>query len=109
MQTKRAIHLGVQLGTSGVSWPEIRDAVLRIEGLGYDSVWFPDHLVAREAGATRFEAWQLLGAVATLTTPIPIGALGAPVPFRPPAVLRKMAPTLDHIIARPLIVRLGAS
>src|SRR5258708_19106050 len=108
MQTKRAIHLGVQLGTSGVSWPEIRDAVLRIEGLGYDSVWFPAHLVAREAGATRFEAWQLLGAIAMLTTRIRLGPLVTPVPSRLPAVLGKMAATLDHISAGRLIVGLGA-
>src|SRR5258708_38428231 len=104
MQTKRAIHLGVQLGTSGVSWPEIRDAVLRIEGLGYDSVWFPDHLVAREAGATRFEAWQLLGAIAMLTTPIRLGPLGTPVPCRHPAVLGKMAATPDPLRAGTFVV-----
>src|SRR5258708_14895836 len=104
MQTKRAIHLGVQLGTSGVSWPEIRDAVLRIEGLGYDSVWFPDHLVAREAGATRFEAWQLLGAIAMLTTRIRLGPLVTPLPFRHPPVLGNMAPTLHPITAGPFVV-----
>jgi alkanesulfonate monooxygenase SsuD/methylene tetrahydromethanopterin reductase-like flavin-dependent oxidoreductase (luciferase family) len=108
MPADRPLHLGVQLGTSGVSWPAIRDAALRVEELGYDSVWLPDHLVAREAGGSRLEAWALLGAIATITTRIRLGPLVTPVSFRHPAVLGKMAATLDHISSGRLIVGLGA-
>jgi alkanesulfonate monooxygenase SsuD/methylene tetrahydromethanopterin reductase-like flavin-dependent oxidoreductase (luciferase family) len=101
-------HLGVQLGTAMVTWPEIRDAARTLDELGYDSLWVPDHLIARESGATRLEAWQILGAIAAATTRIRVGPLVTPVTFRHPAVLAKMAATLDHVSGGRLVLGLGA-
>ena len=103
-----SLHLGVQLATAAVTWPELQDAALRVESLGYDSLWVPDHLVARENDASRFEAWQVLAALATVTTRIRLGPLVSPVTFRHPALLAKMATTLDHISAGRVILGLGA-
>jgi alkanesulfonate monooxygenase SsuD/methylene tetrahydromethanopterin reductase-like flavin-dependent oxidoreductase (luciferase family) len=79
-----------------------------VEGLGYDSVWVPDHLIARESGAGRLEAWQVLGAIAATTRRIRFGPLVTPVTLRHPAVLAKMATTVDHVGEGRLILGLGA-
>ena len=50
------VHLGVQLGTSNDSWATLRDAATAVEELGFDSLWIPDHLLAREGRAPRLEA-----------------------------------------------------
>jgi alkanesulfonate monooxygenase SsuD/methylene tetrahydromethanopterin reductase-like flavin-dependent oxidoreductase (luciferase family) len=68
----------------------------------------PDHLVAWSGQAPRFEAWQVLGALATLTDRIRIGPLVSPVTFRHPGVVAKMAATLDHISGGRVILGLGA-
>ena len=98
----------MQLGTSGVTWPELQDAAQRVEALGYDSLWLPDHLIAREGEVPRLEAWEALAALAMVTTRIRLGPLVSPVSFRHPAVLAKMAATLDHISAGRVILGLGA-
>jgi alkanesulfonate monooxygenase SsuD/methylene tetrahydromethanopterin reductase-like flavin-dependent oxidoreductase (luciferase family) len=100
----------VQLGTAGVRWSDLRYATQRVEELGYDSLWAPDHLIASEGQgtATRLEAWQALAALATITTRIRLGPLVSPVTFRHPAVLAKMAATLDHISGGRVILGLGA-
>lgn len=91
-----------------VGWPEIRDAATRVEELGYDSLWVPDHLTARETETGRLEAWQVLAAIAVSTRRIRIGPLVSPITFRPPAVLAKMAATLDHVSEGRVTVGLGA-
>ena len=102
------VHLGVQLGTSNVNWATLRDAATVVEELGFDSLWIPDHLLAREGRAPRLEAWQVLGALAALTKRIRLGPLVTPVTFRHPALLAKMAATLDHVSGGRVILGLGA-
>lgn len=103
-----ALHLGVQLGTTNVEWSGIRDVAQRVEALGYDSVWVPDHLIAREKAAPCYEAWQVLSALALSTTRIRLGPLVSPVTFRHPAVMAATAATLDRISGGRVILGLGA-
>jgi len=103
-----AVHLGVQLATSGITWRDLRDAATRVESLGYDSLWVPDHLVAWEGAVPRLEAWQVLAGLAAVTSRIRIGPLVSPVTFRHPAVLAKMAAALDPISGGRVILGLGA-
>lgn len=102
------LHLGVQLSPRVSSWPALRDAALRVEALGYDSLWTADHLVAWSGSAPVLECWQVLAALGALTRRVRIGALVSPVGFRHPALLAKMAATLDHVTDGRAILGLGA-
>lgn len=78
------------------------------ENLGYDSVWFYDHLSPywlRSGQA--FECWTALSAVAARTTTIKLGTLVTNVGFRNPSLLAKMSSTVDNISGGRLILGLG--
>ncbi len=98
----------MQLGTAGITWPALARAAQQVEELGYDSLWVPDHLIAREGAVPRLEAWQVLSALAAVTAKVRLGPLVSPVTFRHPAVLAKMAVTLDQISGGRVILGLGA-
>ncbi len=104
------IHLGVSLSQGNATWDELRDGARLVESLGYDSVWSPDHFLtgASYPEGPYLECWQILAAWATLTTRVGLGPLVTPVDFRHPAVLAKMAATLDHISGGRAILGLGA-
>jgi len=81
------------------------------EQLGFDSVWVGDHLLYRdEARGARgpWEAWTTLAGIAASTSRIAIGPLVACTSFHNPAMLAKLAATVDEISGGRLILGLGA-
>ena len=81
------------------------------EAVGLDSVWVGDHLLYRYPDAPPrgpWEAWSMLAALAAVTRRVEIGPLVACLNFHNPAVLAKVAATVDDISGGRLILGVGA-
>lgn len=75
-----------------------------VERLGFDFLTITDHLVG---GRGSLETWTQLTWAAAATERIRIGTNVLGLPYRPPAVLAKMAETLDRLSGGRLILGLG--
>ncbi len=80
------------------------------EAVGFDSIWYGDHLIYDLDVGPRgpWEAWTTLSALAAATTTVELGPLVASTSFHAPAMLAKMAATVDAVSEGRLIVGLGA-
>jgi probable F420-dependent oxidoreductase len=96
-------------GAGTPSWPEIRALARQAEDGGADSVWVYDHLLFRlDAQATGIhEAWTLLSSVAAATERVELGTIVLATSFRNPALLAKMATTLDAISGGRVLLGVG--
>lgn len=79
-----------------LEWPPILTAVKEAESIGYDSLWVADHMFLGRDGAI-LESWTTLSALATATSRMRLGNIHLSVGFRNPALMAKMAATLDVI------------
>lgn len=109
MKVGLLLPLGDDDGAGAPAWPIIRDLALQAEAGGIDSLWIYDHLLFRLGGETTgiHEAWTILTAVAIATERVELGSIVLSTSFRNPALLAKMASTLDTIAGGRLILGLG--
>lgn len=104
----RRVQVGLYLPQLRMDYATIEERVLMAENLGFHSVWFMDHLAAPAMPeADTLEAWTLAAALARRTSRIRLGHLTLCTSFRHPALLAKMAATLDVISEGRLDLGLG--
>jgi probable F420-dependent oxidoreductase len=112
------MHVGaiVRLGatTEGGQPPAysaVRQMARHMETVGLDSIWAYDHLLYRRPGQPTsgiWECWTTLSALAEATHRVRLGTVVMCTPFRNPALLAKMAVTLDEVCGGRFTLGVGA-
>src|SRR6185503_20172464 len=103
------VQFGLCLPQFTDDWAQAREVAQAAEEAGFDSVWCVDHLIGIPFEQEPIlEGWTEITAVAAATRRIRVGHLVLCVSYRPPALLAKMAASLDVISGGRLIVGLGA-
>ena len=111
MASRYPIRMGALLWPQTSSWPELRDAGIRADAAGLDSLWTWDHLEAIVGPWEQpiLEGWSILAGLSQVTTRPTLGLMVGANTFREPALTAKMATTLDHISGGRAILGIGGA
>lgn len=97
----------------GFGYEAVLRAATTAEELGFDAVWFVDHLVVPPAqldnlGTTWFEVLTLMANVAGRTERVSLGTDVLVAPYRHPVLAAKMLATLDVVSGGRLMIGVGS-
>lgn len=98
------LQFGLGLSTAAGPGSDPIAEALAAERLGFDFVSASDHPHGQHPS---YETWTLLTTVAARTSRLRIASRVLGVPFRPPALVAKMAESLDRLSGGRLILGLG--
>jgi alkanesulfonate monooxygenase SsuD/methylene tetrahydromethanopterin reductase-like flavin-dependent oxidoreductase (luciferase family) len=112
------MKFGVQVNCYNTTWDEIRRSIETMEAGRWNSLWFADHFLPPIPGSvpnsneellTAFEGYTLIAVAAGMTEKLRLGHLVLGNTYRNPALLAKMAATLDQACKGRFTLSLGAA
>lgn len=104
-----ALDIGVYVPQMGFGYSDVLHRAKRCEEWGIGSLWLYDHLYGPGVPAIdSLEAWTLATALLSQTERLRVGHMVLCNQFRHPAVLAKMATTLDQISGGRLQLGMGS-
>lgn len=94
-------------------WVDYVEMAQTAEAMGFDSLWFVDHLLYGEGQSTEppqgvWECWSVLTGLAAVTKRVELAPLVTSTGYRNPALLAKIADTVDEISGGRLILAIGS-
>src|ERR1700727_704877 len=106
-----SLSFGIKTSQAGLGYEEILRTWREADDVPeFQDAWLWDHLVPLRGDVTgaALEAWTLLAALAAQPSRLRLGVIVTSNRIRPPAVLAKMAATVDVIAAGRLVFGIGA-
>jgi F420-dependent oxidoreductase-like protein len=105
------VRLSIQTPQYGTDLASLTTVWRAAAALGFRAAWLMDHLypIMVPRSEPMLEAWTTLAALAARTDGLRVGILVSANTFRHPALLARMATTVDHVAEGRLEVGLGAA
>lgn len=108
------MKFGVSVASYSTTWDDIRASIETMEAGRFESLWVPDHFIPPSSwkGAEdqpMHEAWTLIAAAAGITEKLRLGHMVIGNTYRNPALVAKMATTIDQISHGRFTLSFGAA
>ena len=107
------MKFGTQVHSNNTNWEQVQTVVRIMDDGPWESAFVPDHYVPPLAFMPEdgdcLEGWSMLTGMAAITQNLRLGVLVTGNTYRNPALLAKMAATVDQICAGRLELGIGAS
>jgi len=105
------VDFGVQIEPQyGFTYDAIRTIAVTCEALNFESIWVFDHLfmTTDSIDIPCLECWTTLTSLARDTTTLRLGSMVSSQSYRNPALMAKIAASLDHVSNGRLYFGIGA-